>query len=652
MMRRTIGLLTAITLIGCGRNAAKVGADRVTLATGAGDNITTDVARDGRIAFARYVEGKQAIYVTDRDSAHAKRLSFGVYDFQPTWSPDGKMIAFNRDAGGNIDVAIVPADSGAELDVASTRAEEVWGGWLPDASGLVFMRSGEKGFSTWLYSVADRKSARLFDADGSVVRAVPSPDGKWIAYSLTKDGKSTLWLWDRVKHTHRQLTSEGFESIAPRCFSPDGRSMLYESRRTGTSDLWRIDVATGERKQLTEDVANDVGGRWSPDGSRILFSSTRGGQPDLWVLSTGEADVQRVTDDAINEASYAWMSDGRGIVAVAARGHRHLYALTIAGGAATQLTSGDWDVVDSAFAVSRDGSHVAFTSNRNGDYDVWTVPAAGGESRLVGGAPGYDGTPTWSPDGKRIAFVSTRSGNKDIWIAAADGSGSAARLTDWPTDESNPQWSPDGKMIAFRSNRDSPGRDIWTMPAAGGSPKRITRTGTVETYYRWSPDGQSISFATQSDAAGGLVIFVVSAAGGAPKQLTPPTAFSPTWSPDGRRIAASQCNAGYCVIEVRSLDGKLVKSFRSKPDVYENWASWSADGSQLLVGFQDLVGDGSFRVELRSMTDGTARLLENPREHSVFAPEFALGGKAAIGYGVVTGSAMQRIAVPAPLKAP
>lgn len=649
MMRRTIGFLAALAIAGCARTDAKVGANRVTLATSTADLISQEIAADGRIAFARYVAGKSAIYVTDSDSTHAKRVSFGVWDIAPTWSPDGKQIAFIRDAGGNTDVVIVPADSGAERVVAGTSADEGGTGWLPDGSGLVFIRSGAKGYSAWLYLLADGSTSKLFEADGSVV-AFPSPDGKSVAYSLTKDGKTTLWLWDRAKRTHRQLTTEGFESIGYRCFSPDSRTVLYESRRTGTPDLWRVDVETGKALQLTQDVASDGSGRWSPDGSRIAFLSDRGGQPDLWVLSTGESDVQRVTDDAIPEGAPSWTPDGSGVVVSVGHGHTHLYALSTAGGAPTTLTSGDWDV-DLTIDVSRDGSKVAFASNKNGDNDVWTVPATGGEPRLVSGAPGYDGVPKWSPDGTRIAFTSVRGGNRgDIWIAPADGSGPATQLTNWPTDESNPRWSPDGKTIAFTSTKDSPGADLWTMPVAGGSAKRITGVGTVQSEYRWSPDGQSIAFAARSETAGGQVVFTVPAGGGAPRQLAPPTSWRPSWSPDSRQIAAMQCKEGYCAIEIRLLDGKVVKSFNPPTAVYENWTSWSPDGSQLLVAFQDLGKTGSYEIELRLITGESRRVLQLPAGMSVGQPEFALGDKAAITTGGPTGSAMQRIAVPGVVK--
>jgi hypothetical protein len=85
-----------------------------------------------------------------------------------------------------------------------------------------------------LYQLADSSTAPLFEVDGSVA-GYPSRDAALIAYQLTKDGKRTLWLYDRATKKHRQLTTEGFESLSFRPFSQacratDNRSRLQRPR--------------------------------------------------------------------------------------------------------------------------------------------------------------------------------------------------------------------------------------------------------------------------------------------------------------------------------------------------------------------------------------------------------------------------------------
>lgn len=645
MTRTIIAFLAGATIFGCARTDSPAEGGRTTIVPGPGAT-GYDFSKDGRLAFAKYVDGKSAIYVANSAGTDARRVSFGIWDTAPLWSPDGKWIAFSRDVGGHSDAVIVPSDSGPERVVGGTSADEGSNAWLTNGSRLLFSRGTARGFETWTYNIADGSSSKLFEVDGST-NSFPSPDGKSVVYTLMKGGKSTIWLWDTEKKTHRQLTTEGFEFVSFDGVSPDGRSLLYESYRTGTGDLWRIDLASGNRQQLTKDVASDFSGRWSPDGTRVVFMSNRGGQPDVWMLATGEGDVQRLTDDALEESAPSWTPDGRGVVVNVALGQVHLYSLPVAGGAPVPLTSGDWTVLDAN--VSRDGLQVAYVGTSNGDPDIWTMPVRGGAAVLVSGAPGPDDEPSWSPDGKQIAFVSRRSGNSDIWIAPAAG-GTATRLTDWPTGESRPRWSPDGKTIAFLSNRETSGLEIWTMPVAGGRATQLTTLGLVGRQFYWSPDSKAIVLQAAVETSGGLAVFTVPANGGAPKQIAPATSFNPMWSPDGRMIKLGKCTAGYCVTELWSAEGKYLRTLSAKPNVYEFSADWSADGSQLLIGWQDLVGDGGNRVDIRSATDGKARLLAGPPGYTMNLVGFGDGEKVALAGGTPNGSALQRIEVPPPGK--
>ena len=649
MIRRIVAVLLAgATVIACAQTDSPAPAARKTIHDSPG-LYGRDVATDGRIAYGEYISGKSAIFVSDGDGKGARRVSFGIWDTTPIWSADGKWIAFTRDAGGHNDAVIIPSDSGPERIVANTPADEASSAWLPDGSGMLFSRGTARGSETWLYKLADGTSAKLFDVDGSA-SSLPSPDGKFIVYTLRKGGKTTIWAWNVITKTHRQLTTEGFEDMNFGSVSPDSRSVLYQSYRTGTNDIWRVDIASARSEQLTKDVAQDGLPRWSPDGKKIVFLSNRGGQPDLWIMSsTGESDVQRLTDDAIQEGTPAFTRDGRGILVDVVRGQPHLYSIPIAGGSPAALTSGDWAVADAD--VSRDGMQIVYVGNKNGDEDIWTVPVGGGESVLVSGAPGLDIQPTWSPDGKQIAFTSSRAGNADIWIVPAAG-GTATRFTDWPGNESRPRWSPDGKSIAFLSDRETSGVDIWAMPAAAGQPMRLTTLGLIGQQFSWSPDSRSIVFQAQSEAARGIAVFTVPSSGGAPKQIAPATSFRPRWSPDSRAISLSSCTGGYCVRQIWSADGKFIRGLNSTPNVYEWDGIFSADGSQMLVGWQDLVGDGGNRLDIRSTSDGKTRLIAGPDGYTMVVFGFGDGERVALAGGIRNGNTLQRIEVPAAAKSP
>ncbi|HEY0099681.1 MAG TPA: protein kinase [Pyrinomonadaceae bacterium] len=105
---------------------------------------------------------------------------------------------------------------------------------------------------------------------------------------------------------------------------------------------------------------------------------------------------------------------------------------------------------------------------------------------------GLQGSPTWSPDGQFIAYSSDRDGNFDIWVKSAS-SGDPLRITDSPEHDWQPNWSPDGTLIVFRSERDGGGLYFTSAPFG----KRVRKISSFGYNPRWSPDGSRILFLRQ-----------------------------------------------------------------------------------------------------------------------------------------------------------
>ena len=91
-------------------------------------------------------------------------------------------------------------------------------------------------------------------------------------------------------------------------------------------------------------------------------------------------------------------------------------------------------------AWSRDGSRLAFDSNRGGNYDIYVMNADGSGLFQVTHSSADDIFPTWSPDGSRLAFLSSRDGNWEVYVINLDGSG-ATNLTNDPAEDFSPAWS-------------------------------------------------------------------------------------------------------------------------------------------------------------------------------------------------------------------
>jgi len=221
------------------------------------------------------------------------------------------------------------------------------------------------------------------------------------------------------------------------------------------------------------------------------------------------------------------------------------------------------------------GGVLAFTSERDGEGDIYVMNADGSDQRRLTGDPAYDGWPTWSPDGAQIAFCSTRSGNPDIYVMDADG-GNVRQLTQHNANDIWPEWSPDGTKIAFPSRRDG-NFEIYVIDADGTNLKRLTNTPAHEDFPAWSPDGTQIVFSRTEGDDG---TYVMNADGSNERRLLDFRIFEPAWSPDGAQIAFGSDHEGFRGIYVMDADGSNVQKL-SNTRAGENCPAWSPDGMRI-----------------------------------------------------------------------
>jgi tricorn protease len=142
--------------------------------------------------------------------------------------------------------------------------------------------------------------------------------------------------------------------------------------------------------------------------------------------------------------------------------------------------------------ISPDGSTIAFSSGG----DIWTVPAAGGEARLLISHPAYESRPIYSPDGKWLAFNSNRTGNGDIYLLNLATS-ELRRLTYDDGNEDVSGWSADGKYVYFStaSHDINAMRDVYRVRATGGTPMPVSNSRYMTEFWAApSPDGKLVAF--------------------------------------------------------------------------------------------------------------------------------------------------------------
>ncbi|MEN8150932.1 MAG: S41 family peptidase, partial [Planctomycetota bacterium] len=177
--------------------------------------------------------------------------------------------------------------------------------------------------------------------------------------------------------------------------------------------------------------------------------------------------------------------------------------------------------------VSPDGSTVAFSSVRNGNYDIFTVPITGGRPKQITFHSAYEALCDWSPDGKRLLFTTNRPadvGRVDMFEVSLEG-GTPRRLT--YDGGRGGSYSKDGKWIVYARGyvdiywdnyKGSSNFDLYVMPAEGGIPRQLTQTDGNERYPFLSADGKTVYFVAEQKGVANF--YCMPFEGGERKQVT------------------------------------------------------------------------------------------------------------------------------------
>ena len=218
------------------------------------------------------------------------------------------------------------------------------------------------------------------------------------------------------------------------------------SANTLYSSLEIITVASTDRRAIYVAPERFEAPNWVPDGKNLLFNRNgriekipvTGGTPQ--VIDTGFATRCNNDHGISPDGTQLALSDH------SQEEHQSLvYIVPIGGGAPRRITQKSpsyWH------GWSPDGKTLAFVGERNGDFDIYAIPAAGGEETRLTTAKGLDDGPEYSPDGKYIYFNSERTGHMQIWRMRADGS-KQEQITFGEENDWFPHLSPDGQLMVF-----------------------------------------------------------------------------------------------------------------------------------------------------------------------------------------------------------
>jgi Tol biopolymer transport system component len=257
--------------------------------------------------------------------------------------------------------------------------------------------------------------------------------------------------------------------------------LLFTSTRGGSVDLWAIDRRTpAQATQVTRDPGAEVSTAFSPDGSRIAFVSTRDGNPELYVANADGSDARRISETPGAEDSPSWSRDGRMIYfAAAAPRERMQIEVVNADGTGRRRLTQDTAATNYQPVVSPDGQTVAFTSTRDGNYEIYLMDPDGSNQRNVTETPGKETLPQWWPDGELGYLVEQRSGNamQSLVMRRDLTSGQAAAISPSGLMVTDYAIASDGQMLALVVERFADGggiqRRLFLLPMTGGGPVEV-----------------------------------------------------------------------------------------------------------------------------------------------------------------------------------
>jgi dipeptidyl aminopeptidase/acylaminoacyl peptidase len=335
-----------------------------------------------------------------------------------------------------------------------------------------------------------------------------APDGSQIVYTrrwadkVNDKYEDELWIMDADGGRNRFLT-KGSQAV----WSPDSKRLAYvaQGQPAGAQVFVKWVDAPGET-QLTRLERGPSNLAWSPDGRHLAFNMLVPGNPGLRVempaRPTGAKWVEapRVVD-RLN-----YRSDGSGW---RPEGFTHVFVISDGGGAARQLTEGDFQ--HGAPEWTHDSSSVVFSGVRKpeaeyvrGGSEIYVVPLKGGQPRALTDREGPDTNPTVSPDGRFIAYTGYDQTNNTynvskLYLMNSDGTGKRVLTADFDRTPAGLVWDEAGNGVYFVAE-DRGSQNLWFQPWRGGQPKRLTEGAQMLNVTSVSRAGLAVGTRSAPDA--------------------------------------------------------------------------------------------------------------------------------------------------------
>lgn len=463
------------------------------------------------------------------------------------------------------------------------------------------------------------------DGGGTRLLRTPTVSATQIAFAYANN----IWTVERAGGTARRLTSFQGQTTNPH-FSPDGKWIAFSAEYAGNTDVYVVPAEGGEPKRLTWHPGADSVQGWTHDGKAVMFASARAtwapsGAPRFWTVPA-EGGVEEP------------MALPRGYQGkISADGTRIAYRMNNSwdderrnyrGGQNRPIWIVDlktYDLVSPPWTDSKDvdpvwvGDTVYFISDRDSVANVWSYETKTKKLAQVTRFADFD-VKTMDSGAGVVVFeqagyiheLDPKTGKtKQLNITAAgDFPWMMARWEDVTSRMTNLAISPTGKRAVVEARG-----EIFTIPAEKGDIRNLTNSsGSAERDPAWSPDGKFISYF--SDKSGEYKLIIEAQDGlAAPREIALPNPthyYTPSWSPDSKKLVYTDTDLHVWVMDVASGQAKIVGNdpwmvpTRTVNPVWSPDSKWIAYASHLKSMYHAIFVANVETGESKQVTDNLA----------------------------------------------
>ncbi|HEY3380462.1 MAG TPA: hypothetical protein VGK32_01775 [Vicinamibacterales bacterium] len=234
------------------------------------------------------------IFIADYDGANERRLTVdGDLDLTPSWSPDGRAVAYTSYRRGYQDIFVSAVEDRRQTAPTGARGKNWLPAWSPDGTRMAFTSNRDGNEEIYVMS-ADGRDVRRLTRDWAISTSPAwSPDGTQIAFTSNRTGSPQIWVMGADGSNPRAVTTEKY-CDRPSWSPGPVNEIVYVSRTNTGFDIKVIELATGAIRQLTAGRQNESP-VFGPNGRHIAFTSSRSGTQQIWMMTRTGGDLRQMT---------------------------------------------------------------------------------------------------------------------------------------------------------------------------------------------------------------------------------------------------------------------------------------------------------------------------------------------------------------------